>query len=106
MLSTVPASPPDLALSTEFFFHQDTYSVPGYPYAINWVRTIQPAGADPTNAQALIVDIDVFTNKLLQLGQADQDTLSQRLQEMRWLKNKVFFSCMTSYALERFGATL
>lgn len=104
-LSTVPASPPGLALATEFFFHQDTYPVPGYPYAINWVRTIQPAGADPTNGQALIVDIDVFTNKLLQLGQVDQETLSQRLQEMRWLKNKVFFSCMTPYALERFGVT-
>ncbi|NJL98058.1 MAG: TIGR04255 family protein [Synechococcaceae cyanobacterium SM2_3_2] len=106
-LSTVPASPPGLDLTTEFFFHQDTYPVPGYPYSINWVRTIQLAGADPTNGQALIVDIDVVTsNILLQLGQVDQETLSQRLQEMRWLKNKVFFSCMTSYALERFGATL
>lgn len=101
-LNTVPAPPPKLELTAESFFHQDTYPVPGYPYAINWVRTVQPAGANTTNGQALIVDIDVFTNKLLQL---DQDALSQRLQEMRWLKNKVFFSCITPYALERFGAT-
>lgn len=101
-LSTVPAPPPGLALATESFFHQDTYPVPGYPYSINWVRTIQPAGADPADGRALIVDIDVFTHELLQL---DQDTLTQRLQEMRWLKNKVFFSCITSHALERFGAT-
>jgi len=101
-LNTVPAPPPGLELTAESFFHQDTYLVPGYPYSINWVRTIQPAGADPADGRALIVDIDVFTHELLQL---DQDTLTQRLQEMRWLKNKVFFSCITSHALERFGAT-
>jgi uncharacterized protein (TIGR04255 family) len=102
-LSTVPAPPPGLALATESFFHQDTYPVPGYPYVINWVRTIQPAGTEPADGRALIVDIDVFTYELIQL---DQDTLVRRLQEMRWLKNKVFFSCMTPHALERFGATL
>ncbi|WP_008319189.1 TIGR04255 family protein [Leptolyngbya sp. PCC 6406] len=101
-LSTVPTPPPGLDLATESFFHQDTYPVPGYPYSINWVRTIQPTGADPADGRALIVDIDVFTHELLQL---DQDTLAQRLQEMRWLKNKVFFNCMTPHALERFGAT-
>jgi len=101
-LNTIPAPPSGLELTAESFFHQDTYLVPGYPYSINWVRTIQPTGADPADGRALIVDIDVFTQELLQL---DQDTLAQRLQEMRWLKNKVFFSCITQHALERFGAT-
>jgi uncharacterized protein (TIGR04255 family) len=101
-LNTVPAPPPGLELTAESFFHQDTYLVPGYPYSINWVRTIQPTGADPTDGRALIVDIDVFAHDLLQL---DQDTLIQQLQEMRWLKNKVFFSCITDHALEQFGAT-
>jgi uncharacterized protein (TIGR04255 family) len=101
-LNTVPAAPSGLDLPTASFFHQDTYQVPGYPYQINWVRTIQPAGADPTDGRALIIDIDVFTLELLQL---DQDTLIQRLQEMRWLKNKVFFSSITQNVLERFGAT-
>lgn len=101
-LSTVPAPPPGLPLVTQSFFHQDTYPVPGYPYAVNWVRTTQPTGIDPADGRALIVDIDVFTQELLQL---DQDTLAQRLQEMRWLKNKLFFSCITPHALERFGAT-
>lgn len=101
-LNTVPAAPPGLDLPTESFFHQDTYQVPGYPYQINWVRTIQPAGAEPSNGRALIIDIDVFTFELLQL---DQDTLTQRLQEMRWLKNKVFFSSITQNVLDRFGGT-
>ncbi|MDG2990094.1 TIGR04255 family protein [Candidatus Synechococcus calcipolaris G9] len=101
-LTTIPAPPSGVELTAESFFHQDTYPIPGYSYSINWVRTIQPAGADPTDGRALIVDIDVFTQELLKL---DQDTLAQGLQEMRWLKNKVFFSCITSYALKRFGAT-
>ncbi|MBW4661837.1 MAG: TIGR04255 family protein [Drouetiella hepatica Uher 2000/2452] len=101
-LNTVPPAPSGLELPTESFFHQDTYRVPGYPYHINWVRTIQPEGTDPANGRALIVDIDVFTTELLQL---DQDTLIQQLKEMRWLKNKVFFSCITDTALARFGAT-
>ncbi len=98
-LITVPCPPPDLALAPDSFFHQDTYPVPGYPYTINWVRTIQ-AGDEPNDGQALIVDIDVFTHGLLQL---DHDTLAKQLQEMRWLKNKTFFSSITPHALERFG---
>jgi uncharacterized protein (TIGR04255 family) len=100
-LNTVPTAPPGLELTAESFFHQDTYPVPGYPYSINWVRTIQPAGADPADGRALIVDIDIFTQELLQL---DKETLAQKLREMRWLKNKVFFSCITQHALEKFGA--
>ena len=53
-----------------------------------------------SSEQALIVDNDVFRAQLLQL---DQETLTQRLQEMRWLKNKLFFSSITELALERFG---
>jgi uncharacterized protein (TIGR04255 family) len=102
-LKTVPMAPPGLDLIADFFFHQDTYPIPGHSYAINWVRTIQPMGADPADGRALIVDIDVFTTDLLQL---DQNVLIQRLSEMRWLKNKVFFSCITDFALEQFGATL
>jgi uncharacterized protein (TIGR04255 family) len=100
-LKTVPTAPPGLTLSAESFFHQDTYLVPGYSYSINWVRTIQPAGANRTDGRALIVDIDVSTTELLQL---DQNNLTQQLSEMRWLKNKVFFSCITDTALARFGA--
>jgi uncharacterized protein (TIGR04255 family) len=100
-LNTVPPAPPGIELPIESFFHQDMYKVPNYPYHINWVRTIQPKGADLTDGQALIVDIDVSTTDLIEL---DQSILTQRLSEMRWLKNKFFFSCMTETALQRFGA--
>ncbi|NCJ07263.1 TIGR04255 family protein [Synechococcales cyanobacterium C] len=70
-LNTVPLAPPGLDLPTDSFFHQDTYQVPGYPYQINWVRTIQPAGADLADGRALITDIDVSTRELLQLREFD-----------------------------------
>ena len=100
-LKMEPYALPGLNISPENFFYKDTYQVPGYHYGIHWARTIQPQQSEPSNQQALIVDIDVFTTQLLQL---DQDTLTQRLQEMRWLKNKLFFSSITDTALERFGA--
>jgi uncharacterized protein (TIGR04255 family) len=100
-LKTVPPAPPGIELFTEAFFHQDRYQVPNYPYQINWVRTIQPQGVDPADGQALIVDIDVSITDLIELNQS---TLIQQLLEMRWLKNKVFFSCITETALQRFGA--
>lgn len=100
-LKMEPYSLPGLNISPENFFYKDTYQVPGYPYSIHWVRTIQPQQSAPLDEQALIVDIDVFTIQLLQL---DQDTLTQRLREMRWLKNKLFFSSITDTAIECFGA--
>lgn len=65
-LESIPPAPPELGLTTESFFHQDTYRVPRYPYHINWVRTIQPAGSELADGRSLIVDVDVFTTDLLQ----------------------------------------
>jgi uncharacterized protein (TIGR04255 family) len=95
-----PYSLSGLDIAPETFFYKDTYKVPGYPYSVHWVRTIQPQQSAPSDHQALILDIDVFTTQLLEL---DQDTLTRRLQEMRWLKNKIFFSSITDTASERFG---
>jgi uncharacterized protein (TIGR04255 family) len=99
-LNTVPPSLPGIELPTESFFYQDTYRVPDHPYYINWVRTIQPQQPYSTDGQALIVDIDVFMTEFIAL---DRESLIQRLYEMRWIKNKIFFSCFTPTALERFG---
>jgi hypothetical protein len=48
----------------------------------------------------LILDVDVFTTQPLEpkLG-----TLEERLTEMRWLKNKVFFGSVTSSAIRSFS---
>jgi uncharacterized protein (TIGR04255 family) len=95
-LRDIPAPPRVLGLSSERFFHQDTYRVSGYPYHINWVRTVQPTqSAD----ELLIVDIDVWTERIQSL---ERGVLAKHLAEMRFLKNKLFFSSMTERALENF----
>lgn len=99
-LQKVQPSPSGLDLPTESFFYQDTYQVPGYPYRINWGRTVQSQQPDSQQDKALLVDIDVYTVKPFSI---DRELLMERLAEMRWLKNKVFFSCITDKALAQFG---
>jgi uncharacterized protein (TIGR04255 family) len=77
-----------LDLPVETFFYQDVYRIPGYPYLVNWACTREPPNPNAPQG-ALILDIDVFTSEPFLL---DQGTLEQRLKEMRWLKDKVFFS--------------
>lgn len=81
------------------FLHVDTLAVPGYPYAISVIRTIQLAQDPQTAGSALILDIDVFTTQPFQLN---QEVLETRLAEMRWLKNKAFFGSITQDALRLF----
>jgi uncharacterized protein (TIGR04255 family) len=92
-------APEGLNLPFHGFFHHDVLEVPGYPYAINVIRTIQPSEEADTEGQAVILDIDVYTTKPLDLH---DETLRNRLGEMRWLKNKVFFGSVTENAIERF----
>jgi uncharacterized protein (TIGR04255 family) len=89
---------PTEALGLPFvgFFHQDTLNVPGHPLVINVIRTIQPP-LSPSDGPAVILDIDVFTTESLR-----QEDLAQRLHEMRWLKNKVFYGNITDKALNTF----
>ncbi len=82
------------------FFYQDTYGVPGTPYSVSWVRTIQTQLREALTERALIIDINVFTTALVT---PDRESLIQRLSEMRWIKNKLFFSCVTRKALQRLG---
>jgi uncharacterized protein (TIGR04255 family) len=83
----------------ESFLYQDVYRIPGYQYSITWTCTREPP--NPNSLQgALILDIDVYTNEPIQL---DQGILDQKLLEMRWLKDKTFFSCITEPARKEFG---
>lgn len=83
-----PAPLQGIGLSSEKFFHQDSVSLPGYPYRLNLVRAIQPA-EPPLIQKSLIVDIDVSTTDATPL-----EAVELRLEEMRFIKNKVFFSYM------------
>jgi len=91
-----PQPPRGLELPCRQFFYGDTLLVPGYPYNINRIRTIQGPPADGTS---FILDIDVFTTEV---DEARNDLIEQRLAEMRWLKNKVFFGSVTERVLEQY----
>ena len=95
-IQPAPSAPRELDLPFNGFMHYDTLAVPDHPYAINVIRTIQRPSGD---ADALILDIDVFTT---QEDSLDDALIGRRLLEMRWLKNKVFFGSITEKALEMF----
>ncbi|MEW6363673.1 MAG: TIGR04255 family protein [Acidobacteriota bacterium] len=98
-IQPAPAPPHDLHLPFASFLHRDLLAVPGHPYAVSVVRTVQrPVGGDVLGI-SLIIDIDVFTT---QESALDDSVLLARLQEMRWVKNKVFFGSLTDRALEAY----
>ena len=94
-----PEPPYNLELPFLSFFHQDTLLVPGSPYAINIIRTIQPAQNPQIQGLGLIVDIDASTTQSFEIKDG---ALEERLAELRWLKNKVFYGSITPKALELF----
>ncbi len=98
-IQSPPAPPGGLELPFLGFMQHDTLAVPGYPFAVNVIRTIQPPPSAGASGIALIFDIDVFTTQAFEL---DNSVLSHRLLEMRWLKNKVFYGSITQKALEMF----
>jgi uncharacterized protein (TIGR04255 family) len=94
-LKQVPAPPPGIGLSSDQFFHQDTFRVSESPYQINWIRTVQTT---LHNERVLILDTDVSTEGI----DSSRDVLLTHLAEMRLLKNRVFFACMTQQAINQF----
>jgi uncharacterized protein (TIGR04255 family) len=98
-IQPAPMPPSGLDLPFLGFMHNDTLAVPGHPYAVKVIRTIQPPQSAGTYGTALILDIDVFTAQAFEL---DETVLGRNLLEMRWLKNKVFFGSITNNALEIF----
>ena len=95
-----PSPQPPRALDVPFagFMHYDTLAIPGSSYSVNVIRTIQVSPQPQTRGAALILDIDVFTTQPFDLSVG---VVEQRLPEMRWLKNKVFFGTITQQVLER-----
>ncbi len=91
-LRIVPQPPFGLDVPFTAFLHHDTVMIPDYPYNVNIIKTIQPSTKPNEEDLGLIIDIDVFTTKKLPI---DCDILLGHLEEMRWLKNKVFFGNIT-----------
>ncbi|MFH1746388.1 MAG: TIGR04255 family protein, partial [Planctomycetota bacterium] len=99
ILTLPPQHPASLTLPIGEFLHRSRFTVPGYPYILNIIQTTQPPSPPETDSLGLIMDIDVFTTQTVDLNEA---TLDSRLAEMRWLKNKAFYSLLTLQTIERF----
>ncbi len=97
ILTLPPQSPGGLVLPIEDFVHRSQFDVPGHPYRVHVIQMSQ-SPAPPENAPGLIVDIDVLTTTTTEL---DNTAIDERLGGMRWLKNKAFYSLLTSQAIER-----
>lgn len=89
-----------LGLPISNFLYQSTHEVPGYPYRINVIDTVQPTTPLQDGGPALILDIDAFTTRAFD---AQEDVVNRRLIELHWLKNKAFFSLLTKSAIRQFG---
>ena len=85
---------PELKLTLAGFLHHETMVVPGHPYAMNVIKTVQAADA-PESESAFILDIDVFT-QFPDPVEGSIETLRGFLADMHWLKNKAFFGIITN----------
>ncbi|QDV42510.1 hypothetical protein Enr13x_23580 [Stieleria neptunia] len=91
VLESPPTPPRAMGLPISGFVYQTRFEIPGYAYEMNVVQTIQPPSTETEDKFGLILDVDVFTTKPFV---DDEKTLEQKLREMRWIKNKTFFSCI------------
>lgn len=94
-----PEPPFNLELPFANFLHQDTFAVPGYPYAVTINKTFIPPNNPQIEGLNLIVDIDAFT---IRPTEVNESTLLSQLAELRWLKNKAFFGSITPESLKLF----
>ncbi len=98
-IEVAPSTPKGLDLPVSGFMHQDTVVVAEHPYAVNIIKTVQPPNPLTGPGYGLILDIDVITT---QPFDSDDTRLKNHLDEMRWLKNKVFFGTIKQKSLEMF----
>lgn len=78
------------------YFHHDVIRVPETPYVVNLIKTSKK-NSDKTS---LILDIDVFRQE--KIVYYNELRINECLEEMRWVKNKVFYSSVISKMLKEF----
>ena len=94
-----PQPPKDLEFPIRGFLHKNILSVPGHAYLINIVRTSSPtpsAGGDVD--YAIILDIDVYLQEIFEV---DDNRIREHLEDMRILKNEVFWGSIPPPLMEK-----
>jgi uncharacterized protein (TIGR04255 family) len=93
-----PTGPSNLPLKQ--FVYQSTFAVPGHPYGVRVTKVMQPSTPELQQTSGLFLDIDVFSTKAMP---NDPGALDEAFGQMRWLKNKVFFTLLTDSAVRSFS---
>lgn len=75
------------------YLHQDRIQVSDTSYFVNVIKTTQNTQMDI----GLLLDIDVYMDRHLGF---DELRVSEHINKMRWIKNKVFFNSLTEKALK------
>lgn len=99
-LNKYPQSLETIGLPLTEFLHQSKHSVPGFPLGVSLIQTIQPPVDIESNDYGLILDIEVFTNHTIESN--NDRTQMERLEQMRWIKDKVFFSLIREDVIQSF----
>lgn len=85
-----------LGVTADSFYQQELFEIEKLKYAVKLVRTVQPQGEK--DKKVLIVDIDVKTMD----GLDDFTEIEDKLLDLRYLKNELFFTIMKD-AEAKFG---
>lgn len=94
-----PQPPRGLNFLISGFLHKNIISVPGLPYLINIVRTSSPSpSAGGEVDYAIILDIDVYLQETFEV---DDSRIQGHLEDMRILKNEVFWGSIPPALLEK-----
>lgn len=96
-LKNSPKSPQAVPIKSARFLHQDLFELEDRPYHVNMVIAAQTL---PPDRRVLAIDIDVSARSL---DGKNSDEIRDRLQEMRQIKNALFFDCLKQSALKRLG---
>ena len=93
-----PTCPSNLPLKQ--FVYQSVFAVPEHPFGIRVIKLMQPSMQGLPQSSGLFLDCDVHTTRPIAF---EEPAVDEALTQMRWLKNKVFFSLLTDQAVQSFA---
>jgi len=99
LLTIPPKSPKGMSMPIEGLMHKTTYGIPGHPYKLNVIQAMQPPIPAESEGFGLILDIDVFTTCAVE---PKEESIKQHLNEIRWIKDKAFFTFLTEDAITKY----
>lgn len=94
-LTLPPVAPGELDWPVREFFFQKGYDLPQLGVNVNLIQTFQPGSESSTGS--LIIDVDASSGQL----PTDRESINRKLIELRWAKNKTFFSTLIPTAIEQ-----